>query len=354
MNLDNIQLEDKIGQRFIFGINKENIDVILELVKNVHLGGVILYKKNYKSIDDMINVINRLKEANKDNKIPLFISIDQEGGIVNRLPKEITNIKNIYEISKNKPEMIREYASIMAAVLSNVGVNMNFAPVVDIYNNSKSKALDKRCFYGDVNDITKYAGIYVDEFKKEQIISVIKHYPGHGATKIDSHLFMPYIYNYNEMLNKHMKPFDNLNDVVDAIMVGHIRIRKICSKLPASMNNKFLLEYLINNNGYDGLIISDEINMLKNKPLFRFIYLNKMFKSINDIILVKISSLEEGYKIINKYKDMVMNNEDMALELDEHVSKIVKVKKKYKVNGKLNYNKIDIDDINKRIDEINR
>ena len=115
-----------------------------------------------------------------------------------------------------------------------------------------------------------------------------------------------------------------------------------------------MLKYLINNNGYDGLIISDEINMLKNKPLFRFIYLNKMLKSINDIILVKISSLEEGYKIINKYKDMVMNNEDMALELDKHVSKIVKVKKKYKVNGKLNYNKINIDDINKRIDKINR
>ena len=100
MNIENLSLEEKIGQMFMVGINSNNIDSLYKLISEKKIGGVILYKKNYSSYDDMLKVIKKLKEANKNNKIPLFISIDQEGGRVNRMPKEIENLPAANKIAK--------------------------------------------------------------------------------------------------------------------------------------------------------------------------------------------------------------------------------------------------------------
>ena len=113
MNIGNLSLNEKIGQRFIMGVNNQNISEIIKLIKKAYLGGVILYKKNYHNCFDMLLVIKKLKEANKDNKIPLFIAIDQEGGKVNRLPNEIHNLKNIYDVSKKDISLVKDYASII-------------------------------------------------------------------------------------------------------------------------------------------------------------------------------------------------------------------------------------------------
>ena len=147
MDMGNLSLDEKIGQRFIMGVNNQNISEIIKINKKAYLGGVILYKKNYHNCFDMLLVIKKLKEANKDNKIPLFIAIDQEGGKVNRLPNEIHNLKNIYDVSKKDISLVKDYASIIGKILTNSGINMNLAPVVDIYNGTNARSLYKRCFY---------------------------------------------------------------------------------------------------------------------------------------------------------------------------------------------------------------
>ena len=96
MDVSNLSIREKIGQKFIVGVNSNNIDVLIDLIKKYYIGGVILYKKNYNNYDEMLSVIKKLKEANKDNKVPLFVAIDQEGGRVNRMPSEFNNLKNIY------------------------------------------------------------------------------------------------------------------------------------------------------------------------------------------------------------------------------------------------------------------
>lgn len=153
MNINELSIKEKIGQKFIFGVNSSNVDIIIDLIKNYYIGGVILYKKNYSSYDEMLSLVKRLKEANKENKIPLFISIDQEGGRVNRMPLEIENIKNVYDVSKNNIDLVYDSAVITGEMLSETGINMNFAPVLDLWNDSGNKALYKRCFYGDVDDV---------------------------------------------------------------------------------------------------------------------------------------------------------------------------------------------------------
>ena len=353
MELDKLSLEEKIGQRFIFGINSHNIDGIIKLIKEAHIGGVVLYKKNYDSYQQMLAVIKKLKEANMDNKIPLFIAIDQEGGRVNRMPNQIHLIKNNYDISKNGIELVNDSANIVGKMLRETGINMNLEPVMDIYNNSKSKVLYKRCFYGGVDSVTKYGNTYVKTLNNNGIISVIKHFPGHGSSKIDSHFFIPYIFDYNNLLESHMRPFEEaIKNGTDAIMVGHLIVRGLTGLLPASISDRFIRKYLREKNKFNGLIITDEINMLKRHVFYTFSYLNMALKSSNDILLIKINGVNEGYKIINRYKKLLLND-NLSSKLDESVIRIIETKKKYKINDDINFSGCDVDEVNREIDDIN-
>ena len=131
--LEKLTLEEKIGQMFMFGINSFNTEGILELIKNNQIGGVILYKKNYSSYSEMLTLINKLKDANKENKIPLFVAVDEEGGRVNRMPSEIKNLKSINKFSKlEDKKLIKKHSEIISKMLYNTGINTNFAPDLDI------------------------------------------------------------------------------------------------------------------------------------------------------------------------------------------------------------------------------
>lgn len=352
MEINKLSLEEKIGQRFIIGVNDKNIEPVIELIKKAYIGGVVLYKKNYNNYSEMLKVIKKFKIANKNNKVPLFIAIDQEGGVVNRLPSEIHNLKSIYDISMLDNKKVKKIANIISKILVESGINMNFAPVADIYNNSMSKALYKRCFYGNCNQVSKYSLQYINACNDNNLISVIKHYPGHGATKMDSHLMIPFVFNSKDIINNHMLPFNMaILNGVDAIMVGHIIVKRLTGLLPASLSNKFLNKYLRSGN-YNGLIISDEINMLKRNPIYHFNYVEMFLKSINDVILIKIKDIDDGYNIINKYKK-ILDNDIYVNRLDDHVGRVLSIKEKYKIDDSTTYKGINIEEVNMEIDMIN-
>ena len=339
--------KEKIGQRFMIGINNSNIDDIVYLIREYAIGGVILYRKNYQNYEDMLKVIKKLKEANKNNHIPLFIAIDQEGGLVNRLPKEIVNFRNINDLSKKGKSLVQDSAKLMSKILSQSGINMNLAPVMDIDNNSKSKVIYKRCFYGDVNDVCECSKKYIEIMKKENIISVCKHYPGHGISKMDSHFFVPYIFNYKKVLDRHIKPFKQIISEIDAIMVGHLIIRKMTKLLPASISREFIQKYL--RKDYDGIIMTDEVKMLDRNILYRWNYLKNAMLAGNDIILIKIRDLNEGIKIMNRANKLFKDD----ILLDDSVNRIIKIKDKYNVNDNTDFNGIDIEKFNKEIIKMN-
>ena len=339
---------EKLGQRFIFGTNTENIEIIESLIKNYHIGGVILYKKNYKNYEDMIEVIKRLKNANKDNKVPLFTAVDQEGGIVNRMPDEVHILKNIYDVTKKNSLLVNDYAKVIGKMLSECGINVNLAPVLDIYNHSTSGAVYKRCFYGDSDNIVKLGERYIKELANSNVLAVVKHFPGHGITKVDSHRLVPYVRNYQEILNVHMKPFNELMDKTEAIMIGHIAIKKLTGFLPASISDRFIKKYIREKNNFEGLIITDEINMLRRHPLYSFIFMEKALKSSNDLLLVKINSVKGGAKFIEKYKKICN-----LKKLDESVERILKIKEKYHINDNVENLGMNIEEINEMIDNIN-
>ena len=348
--LDELTLEEKIGQRFIFGTNSDNIDAIVKLIENNYIGGVILYARNYDTYEDMLNVIKKLKTANKKNKIPLFIAIDQEAGKVDRTPDEVHKLKNVYDVSKTDPALIEDHAKIVGKILSDVGINMNFAPVLDIYNDSGSKAIYKRCFFGDADDVYKCGKVYINELKKQNIIPVVKHFPGHGSSKFDSHFMVPFVLKYKDVLNKHMKPFENaIKDGIDAIMIGHITVRKLTKGLPASISTYFINKILRDNLNYKGLVITDEINMLKRTGVYSPIYLKKALMSASDIVLVKVKTYDEGKKVLDKYKKLYHEE-----KLNDTVKRIVDLKNKHNINDNINYHGSNINEINNEIDRINK
>lgn len=355
MNMDMLSIKEKIGQKFIFGVNSGDVNAIIELIENCSIGGIILYKRNYTSYFEMLEVIKKFKIANKNNKVPLFISIDQENGKVNRLPNEIHPIKNMSAVSLADKNLVKDVASLTSEILIESGINMNFAPVLDIYNGSKSKALYKRCFSGNVDDISQCASYYVDCFRKNGVISVVKHFPGHGATTVDSHFMVPYVHNYRDVMTKHMIPFEkSIQNGVDAVMVGHLIVRNLTYGWPASASLEFIKKYIRDKYDYDNLIITDEVNMLQNKLLYRYDkYLEKVFLADNDIILAKIKNANEGYSIIKKYLNLIKDNNDLRNQIDMSVERILRIKKKYKINDSINYGGIDIKKINQRIDKVN-
>ena len=348
-----LSLEEKIGQMFMFGVNKNNIDGILELIKNNKIGGVILYKQNYTSYEEMLSLIKRIREANASNKTPLLIAIDQEGGRVNRMPPEFKNLRSITYVSDlNKPSLIKKYSEIISKELSECNINMNFAPVLDINNNSNNNVIKLRCFSNEEQKVSEYGKIYIKEMQSNNVIPVVKHFPGHGCTKKDSHMFLPYINNYKEMLNKHMKPFEAaIKNNCDAIMVGHIIIPKLTGVFPASISQKFISEYLRKRYNYDGLVITDDIRMKSVSILYRGVALKKAFTSESDIVLFKYRKGDE--KIIEKVVDMAKKGIIPEEKINESVSRILKIKEKYKVTDKILNKGCNIEEINKEIEKLN-
>ena len=301
----------------------------------------------------MLSVIKRLKEANKNNKIPLFIAIDQEGGRVNRMPSEFNNLKNIYDVSKKDEKLIERHADITGRMLKHLGINMNFAPVLDIYENKKSKVLYKRCFYGNYEDVSRIGRKYIDGLVNTGIIPVVKHFPGHGISAVDSHFITPYVKDYENVLNKHIKPFEEvMANGCDAVMVNHLVIKKLTNRLPASISKFFIDECLRKRNNYDGLVITDEINMLGRNIFYRFNCVEKLINSDSDIVLVKIKD-NNNIKIIDKFIKYANNNIEYIDKLDKCVDRIIKVKNKYNVNDDILVDDIDINKFNKEIEQLN-
>lgn len=353
MDFNSLSLEEKIGQKFMFGVNSDNIDILIELIKKYHIGGVVLYKKNYNNYQEMLSVIKKLKNANKDNKIPLFISIDQEGGRVNRMPTEIKNVKNIYDMSKKDIELLYENGKVTGEMLSASGINMNFAPVLDLCENNNSKILYNRCFYGNIDDVNSASMKYIKGLHDNGIIPVVKHFPGHGVSKMDSHFIAPYVYNNKKILEKHIKPFENaIKNGVEAVMIGHLAIRGMTDGLPASLSSSFIRKYLRERNNFNGLVITDEINMLSRNIIYRFSYTTKAFLSGSDIILIKFKN-KKNVKIIDNFIKYINNNREYVTEIDDSVRRIVDVKNKYNVNDNIEYDGLNIDEINNKINDLN-
>lgn len=265
MEIEKLSLKEKIGQMVMIGMDTNYItDRIKDMIINYKIGGIILYRKNFATYQDMINLIKELKQINQVNKVPLFIAIDQEGGRVNRMPKELKNLPSANLIASiGGEQMVAEAANITGEVLHKSGFNLNFAPVLDLKRYNKQTVIGDRSYSDDKEVVAKCGIATMQELQKNNIISVAKHFPGHGATKQDSHYFLPVInVPMNKIEDEDMYPFSQIiSNGADAILVGHLLIPKVTGIYPASLSRKFICKYIRKKFKYKGLIVTDDLKM---------------------------------------------------------------------------------------------
>lgn len=354
-NLNELSKEEKIGQMLIVGMETNYItDRIKTLIQKYKIGGIILYRKNFGTYTDLIKLINELKELNKNNKIPLIIAIDQEGGRVNRLPNEFHKFPSSNLLEKSGGDkLVEEASNIIAEILANSGFNMNFAPVLDLKNSKDRDAIGDRAYSNDIDVVAKDGIAFMKQMQNRNIIPVIKHFPGHGATKQDSHHILPIIQkSYLELEKKDMIPFETaIKNGADAMLVGHLVIPKLTMTNPASLSRIFIGKYIRKKLRYNKVLITDDLKMRAIKLFYGEVRATKKaFEAGNDIIVFRYNKQKEE-KAIEKLLSLYDKN---IGRVNRSVVRILKEKERYNINDNKVIPTINIENINERIDKIRK
>jgi len=260
--------EEKVGQLLMVHFNGMSVNEDAKrLIQKVHAGAFIYY--NWANgLEDPIQVqklsadLQKLAQA-QPLSIPLFIAVDQEGGRVNRLKNGFTLFPSNLLIGQTKqPKIAGEVAFAIGEQLKTVGINLNLAPVVDINSNPNNPVIGDRSFGESPQEVAEYGKWALDGYKRANIVSCLKHFPGHGDTRVDSHAELPVINKSTEELWKiELFPFVQLAKEADMIMTAHILLPSLDSTKCATLSSILLKDLLREQIGFDGVIISDSLVM---------------------------------------------------------------------------------------------
>ena len=253
---------NKLGQLVFTGISGLTLtDDEKKFIEKEDIGGVILFSKNYESPAQLAELVNSIQVLRKE--YPLFIATDHEGGRVVRFKTHFTQFPPMLEIAKlESPKLFFEIATIMAEELLACGVNLNLAPVCDIWNNEQNKVIWDRAFGTDHENVSKYISSMIRGFQTNGLLSCAKHFPGHGNTLKDSHVDLSIVKkSLSDIRAEEIQPFIKaIKARVDMVMMAHIIVEDIDPELPCSLSpkaHKILREEL----KYKGLILSDDMQM---------------------------------------------------------------------------------------------
>ena len=348
--VNEMTIDEKIGQLLIVGVDGYNIDEkTIKMIQKYHIGGFILFNRNIQDANQTISLINSLKETNESNDIPLFISLDEEGGRVTRLPHEFIKTPSSKKIGKKDDEIFTyEIGKTIGRNVKSLGFNLDFAPVLDIFSNPNNTVIGDRAFGTNPKIVWKHGIQLMNGIKSENIIPVIKHFPGHGDTTVDSHEDLPFIdKNLGQIENFELIPFKKaIEKGAEVIMVSHIMLPNIDEANPATLSEKIINNILREELGFDGVIITDDMTMgaiVKNYDIGDASV--KSLKAGSDIILV-CHDYENYIKVINAIKDAVDNGEISLDCINQKVYRILKLKEKYNIEDR-RIDSIDVEELNK-------
>ena len=275
MKYQNPDISTMIGQMLMVGLRghtERDVSSFFESIQGYSIGGVVLYDQDITVSPPSLHNIRSPKQLTsftsalqKESAIPLLIAIDQEGGKVNRLKPEygFPDSKSWAEIGKiNKLSITKENAKLTAKTLKMNGINVNFAPVLDLSNNSKSFIAQKeRCFSKDPKKVVKHSKEFINAHLDNNVVTVGKHFPGQGNAIGDTHdrfVDISKTWTSDELL-----PYKELinNNSLNAIMISHIFHSELDKKYPATLSKLIIRDLLRREMGFDGIVISDDPQM---------------------------------------------------------------------------------------------
>lgn len=262
--IGSMTIEEKIGQLLIFGY--ETVEDAEAVIRDLKPGGVILFGRNIQSAPQTRSDISRLQAvaAESDGQpVPLLISVDQEGGRVNRLPAESGLIESARELGlSDDPSSTRAFGKRTAAALIDLGFNLDYAPVLDIDSNPLNPVIGDRSFGATAEGVTRHGLAMLAGLEAGGVIACVKHFPGHGDTHVDSHIGLPVV---NKILAEleafELLPFAAAIDKgASMVMVAHLLIASIDHR-PSSLSPVLVDGLLRGKMGYQGVVITDDLTM---------------------------------------------------------------------------------------------
>lgn len=370
--LSDMKLEDKVAQMMIasFRVWKEvpetedeeqtqeeppavNItelnDEIRDMLSRDHFGGVLLFYENFRDAEQTLRLTADLQNANRDGGgLPLMLFTDQEGGNVNRIGFSTLGVGGMALAATGDPENARKMAAVHGEEIGLLGVRADFAPVADVNNNPANPVIGIRSFSDDPETVSKYACAFLSGLHDVGIAAALKHFPGHGNTDTDSHTGFPVINSsYEELKACELIPFKAAVDAgADIVMTAHIQYPQIETQtytsvssgeqvfLPATMSRTILTDILRGDMGFQGVIVSDALDMATIADHFSVEDVVKY--TINagvDLLLLPAVTDTKLFALTQTYLDtaiaLVKDGEIDEARINDAVLRILRLKQKY-------------------------
>ncbi len=344
------EVREKIGQMLIVGFRGSEVDSesgIIKAVNDLNIGGVILFdydvpsrgeaERNIVNLRQTKELISKLKEADDS----LFIAVDAEGGYINRLKEKygFENTPSAQKMGEGSVKQTKNYGLFLGERLSDIGFNVNFAPVVDVNVNPDNPVIGglERSFSGDPEKVFLHATAFIEGLNEKGIISAIKHFPGHGSSEDDSHLGMVDI-TESWQKEEELYPYKKIveNGYSDMIMTAHVINSNIDPEHPATLSPLFLKDLLRDEIGFDGVIVSDDMHM--GAIVDHYGYEEALIKSINagcDILIISNNGEkydeDDYYRAVDAIFNAVLRGEIEQERIENSYEKIINLKKKYNI-----------------------
>ena len=384
--LENMTLQEKIGQMMIvsYRIWKEvpategtegdqtvensaeeipavNVtalnDEIRAALKDYHFGGTLLYAENFRDAEQTIRLIADIQKANQEGGgLPLLVAADQEGGSVTCIGFGTTGVGNMALAATGDPKNAKQMAAIYGKELNLLGINTDFAPVMDVNNNPSNPIIGVRSFSDDPEVVAEFGLSYLEGLHDAGTIATLKHFPGHGNTDTDSHTAFPCMQStYEELRQFELVPFQRAIDAgADMVMTAHIQYPQIEEGtytsvstgeqvyLPATMSHTILTDILRKDMGFEGVVVSDALDMAAVSANFETEDILTL--SINAGVDMLILPIITDSELFQKTHQMVDTAVKLAEEgkidqdrIDESVRRILTLKEKYGLLEEIDY-----------------
>ena len=345
-DIKDLTLEEKLGQLLVIGFHETVLtDEVKFLIRQYKFGNFILFARNIVDLPQLEKLTRDIHEEvmNSIGIMP-FIGIDQEGGTVVRIMHKSTFYPGSMTLAATDLSNAEIIGHMMGKHLISLGINMNFAPVLDINNNPKNPIIGIRSYSDKPEIVSKYGIEVMEGMKSEGVIATVKHFPGHGDVEIDSHKGLPILpFDKERLYNMELKPFiDAINNGVQNIMAAHIVFQEVDEENPATVSKDILKGILRDELKYTGLITSDCMEM---KAISETITtpggVLKGIQAGDDLVLVSHTK-QLQIDSINLLKLSIGDKSLSIEEVDEKVKRILKYKNEvYSIMNKKFFNNPD-------------
>lgn len=337
-------LDIKIGQMIMVGIGKKTVlsatDPVAVAIEQGKIGGIVIFENNIASQNAKAQLKQLISTCQSKAAIPLFVSIDEEGGRVHRLKAKygFIDMPSAAKLGRvDNTDTTRFYNRKLAELLEELGINLNYAPSVDVAVNPLNPVIvqNERSFSKDPEVVTRHALACIDAHHDYHVMTILKHFPGHGSSKSDSHLGIVDV--TNTWKTDELIPYRNIfrSDDYDAVMTAHIINRKWDpSMLPATLSEKVVTGMLRGELGFKGVVFSDDMQMGAISKNYGFENAIRLAVNAGVDVLMFTNSVPEGQKNITAsevhrtIRKLVEQQQISRSRIDEAYRRIMALKNK--------------------------